>query len=202
MVSIKQAVSARKEINLARRVAEGDRRAVEEFVDVYGGRVQALARRYAAGADVDDLTQEIFIDLFRGIGTFAGKSQLSTWVYRVAVNHCLRFRERSTPPSVPYDDALQHAEAVDGNPLQGAVRTELHDQVHAALGNLTAEHRTVVILHELHGLTYTECADALGVPVGTVKSRLSNAFQRLRTSLGAYVGGEESAAGKVAEQMS
>jgi len=202
MVSIKQAVSARLELKLARRVAEGDRKAVEEFVDLYGGRVQALARRYADGADVDDLTQEIFIDIFRAIAKFEGRSQLSTWVYRVAVNHCLRFREKAAPPSVPYDDALEHAEASDGNPVHCAARGELRDHVHAALGILTAEHRDVVILHELHGLTYTECAEALGVPVGTVKSRLSNAFRRLRTSLGAYVGGEESPTVKVVEQMS
>jgi RNA polymerase sigma-70 factor (ECF subfamily) len=201
MVSIKQAVSSRLEMRLARRVADGDRKAVEEFVDRYGGRVHALARRYADGADAEDLTQEIFIDIFRSVGGFQGKSQLSTWIYRVAVNHCLRFREKTPPPSVPYDDAFVHAEASDGNPVQGAVRGELREQVHAALDTLTDEHRTVVILHELHGLTYTECADALGIPIGTVKSRLSNAFKRLRTSLGAYAGAEETVL-TPSEQMS
>ena len=178
-------------MQLARRVAEGDRKAVEEFVDLYGGRVHALARRYAEGADAEDLTQEIFIDLFRAVAKFEGRSQLSTFIYRVAVNHCLRFREKANPPSLPYDDALEHAEAVDGNPVKCAAQGELKEQVHAALDTLTADHRAVVILHELHGLTYSECADALGVPIGTVKSRLSNAFRRLRVSLGVYVGGDE-----------
>jgi RNA polymerase sigma-70 factor (ECF subfamily) len=202
MVSIKQVVNACREVRLARRVAEGDRKAVEEFVDAYGGRVHALARRYADGANAEDLTQEIFIDLFRCIGNFAGRSQLSTWVYRVAVNHCLRFREKAAPPSLPYDDALQHAEAIDGDPVQNVARGELKEQVHAALDTLTDDHRTVVILHELHGLTYAECADALGVPIGTVKSRLSNAFRRLRTTLGGYVCGDEPVPLATSEQMS
>lgn len=213
MVSIKQAVSAcldgaqarltghaRQEVKLARRVAAGDRKAAAEFVDAHGGRVHALARRFAAGADAEDLTQEIFIDIFRSLGGFQGRSQLSTWVYRVAVNHCLRFRDKAPPAALPFDDAFRHAEAVDGNPVKSAARGELRVEVDKALDTLTDDHRAVVILHELHGLTYSECADALGVPVGTVKSRLSNAFRRLRTLLGAYVCGEETVLTK-SEQM-
>lgn len=191
MVSITQAISARKDVKLARRVAAGDRRAVEEFVDLYSGRVQALARRYADGTDAEDLTQEIFVDLFRSAGSFTGKSQFSTWVYRVAINHCLRHRERARPPMLPYDDALRFTASLVGNPAQCAARGELSDKVYDALDTLTAEHRAVVILHEMHGLTYTECAEALGVPVGTVKSRLSNAFRRLRERLSGYVTGED-----------
>jgi hypothetical protein len=75
----------------------------------------------------------------------------------------------------------------DADPARHAARRELGDQVHGALGDLSPLHRDVVVLHELHGLTYHECAEILGVPVGTVKSRLSNAFRRLRDRLGAYV---------------
>ena len=64
---------------------------------------------------------------------------------------------------------------------------ELSSEIERALDRLSPLHRDVIILHELHGLTYGECAEALGVPVGTVKSRLSNAFTRLRELLGGYV---------------
>jgi RNA polymerase sigma-70 factor, ECF subfamily len=164
---------------------------VEAFVDLHGGRVRSLARRYADDADAYDLTQEIFVDLFRSAGGFAGRSQLSTWVYRVAMNHCLRHRERARPPMLQYDDALRHAASPDGNPVRYSERAELSEKVNDALDTLTCEHRDVVILHEMHGLTYTECADVLGVPVGTVKSRLSNAFRRLRERLSGYVNGED-----------
>ncbi|MGO8671255.1 MAG: RNA polymerase sigma factor [Capsulimonadaceae bacterium] len=191
MVSITQAVNIHRDQRLARKVAAGDRKAVEQFVDQFGGRLQALARRYAAPADVDDLTQEIFLDLFRCIDTYGGRAQLSTWAYRVALNHCLRHRERVRPQTASYEEALAVQPAAEGNPFRAAARSELRDQVNSALAGLSEEHRVVVILHEMHGLTYNECADTLGVPVGTVKSRLSNAFRRLRDRLSGYVGAEE-----------
>ena len=76
-------------------------------------------------------------------------------------------------------------------PAQCAEQNELKERIETALSQLSEDHRQVVILHEMHGLTYSECAEALGVPVGTVKSRLFNAFRRLRSSLGGYVLGEE-----------
>ena len=174
-------------------MAGGDRRAFEEFVDTYGARVSRLVKRYVANAaDADDVTQEVFIDLYRSIGTFRGHSSLMTWVYRIGVNHCLRHCERNKNGSVPFEDGLLE---VDGdwrsNPAQAAVKEELNDYVHGALGQLTEVQRDVVVLHELHGLTYEECAAALEVPVGTVKSRLSNAFKKLRVSLSGYVLGED-----------
>jgi RNA polymerase sigma-70 factor (ECF subfamily) len=177
---------------LAARIASGDRAAFEEFLDSYGARVHRLARRYALHeADAEDLTQQIFCDLYTGIGGFRGESSLATWVYRVALNHCLRFAERARAAQSRHSDE-EHEETPDASsdPARHAARRELRHQVHEALGELSPDHRTVVVLHELHGLTYGECAAILNVPVGTVKSRLSNAFRRLRTHLGGYVLGE------------
>lgn len=176
---------------------QNDRRAFAEFVDRFGGQVHRLVRRYVeSAADAEDVTQEIFLDLYRGIGGFRGEAALSTWVYRIAVNHCLKHRGRNRLDTVPFDETL--AEGCDdsrsGDPLHQATRQELGEQVQSALGALSPLHRDVVILHEMHGLTYGECAAILDVPVGTVKSRLSNAFRRLRDCLGGYVLGDEAAA--------
>ena len=180
--------SLQDEGRLVRRIQDGDRRAFEEFVDSYGSRVHALVRRNVENtSDGEDVTQEIFVDLFRSIGSFRGESALGTWVYRVAMNHCLKFRQRARPACVPYDEALDAEEDWRADPLRSAARMELSDQVRVALDGLSELHRDVVILHELHGLTYQEVAAVLDVPVGTVKSRLSNAFRRLRVSLGGYV---------------
>ncbi len=179
------------EVKLARQVGQGERRAFEEFVDLFGARVHRLVRRYIANeSDAEDVVQEIFLDLYRSIGSFRGESTLATWVYRVALNHCLRHREHATPPLQSLDEAGPEPVARDDDPARHAARRELSCQVHVALDDLSAVQRDVIILHELHGLTYRECAAVLGVPVGTVKSRLANAFRSLRGSLGAYVLGE------------
>lgn len=180
------------EKQLTRRMQQGDREAFADFVDRYGGTVHRLARRYTrCEADAEDLTQEVFVDLCRGIGGFRGEAKLSTWVYRIALNHCLKHRgRRQLPDSVPLDD-LPLAAGDDYDPERQAARGDLSRAVGEALETLSEHHRDVVLLHEIHGLTYVECADILGVPVGTVKSRLSNAFVRLRDRLGGYVRGEE-----------
>lgn len=181
---------AQDDKRLAEQIALGDARAFAQFVDAYGARVHRLARRYArTETDAEDLTQEIFVDLYRSIGGFRCASSLTTWVTRVALNHCLKHLERRRPDSLPLDDALRSRDD-NGNPVRASARRELGDQVQAALDRLTPEHRAVVILHELQDLTYQECAVVLSIPVGTVKSRLSYAFRRLRVALGGYVLGE------------
>jgi RNA polymerase sigma-70 factor, ECF subfamily len=183
----------RDEKRLIERLQRGESGAYAELVDQYGGRVLALARRYArTEADAEDVTQEVFVALVKSIGKFRGDAALGTYVYRVALNHCLKHKERRPPESAPLDD-LPVADAAP-RPEERAEQAELKERVRGALRGLSESHRDVVILHELHGLTYAECADALGVPVGTVKSRLFHAFAKLRTLLGSYVRGEEEGA--------
>lgn len=171
---------------LANQIAAGDQGAFITFVDAYGPRLHRLVRRYTiCEADAEDLTQEIFVDLYRSLGSFRGDSALATWVYRVALNHCRKYAGRTRTVTVPYDDTLSRPE--EHGPAHHAARRELSDQVHAALDGLSPDHREVVILHELQEMTYRECAAVLQVPEGTVKSRLSYAFRRLRGALSGYV---------------
>ncbi|BDI30182.1 RNA polymerase sigma factor [Capsulimonas corticalis] len=173
---------------MAERAARGERAACAEILDRYGARLHRLARTYAAGeADAEDLTQEIFVSLFKSIGGYGGRASLSTWIYRVALNQCLKHKERRAPDTLAYDETLPNGPDHPGDPERWVARRELADQVQSALGTLTPQHRDIVELHEMHGLTYSECAEILGVPLGTVKSRLSNAFRRLRDCLGGYV---------------
>ncbi len=182
----------RDDIQLAQRIRQGDRRAFAEFVDRFGARVHRLVRRYVENpSDAEDVTQEVFLDLYRNIGSFRGEAHLSTWVYRVAVNRCLRHCKRIRPDSLCYDEQTAKAEEDWHNdPAEAAAKRELSDKVQTALDQLSPLHQDVVILCQLHGLTYQECATVLEIPVGTVKSRLSNAFRRLRESLSGYVCGE------------
>jgi RNA polymerase sigma-70 factor (ECF subfamily) len=119
---------------------------------------------------------------------FRGSAALGTWIYRIAMNHCLEFRRKRRLESIPYDEELSLTSSDwRDDPVQAADRQELSEKVEAAINSLSQVHRDVIVLHELQGMTYQEVAATLDVPVGTVKSRLSNAFRRLRDLLGGYL---------------
>lgn len=176
---------------LVRRLQQGDARAFEEFVDLYGGRVHHLVGRYVDNpADAEDVTQEIFCELYRSIGGYRGEAALATWVYRVALNHCLKHLQRRRADALPLEEQALPCDDRRADPVRCAAHAELSDQLRDALGRLSEPHSDVVVLCEMHGLTYRECAEVLGVPVGTVKSRLSTALRRLRVLLSGYVLGD------------
>ncbi|HZO87996.1 MAG TPA: sigma-70 family RNA polymerase sigma factor [Chthonomonadaceae bacterium] len=171
-----------------RRIQAGDRQAFEELLDAYETRVYRLALRFTGNVlDAEDLTQDVFLAVYKGLANFRGDSALGTWIYRIAMNHCLEYRRKRRLDCVPYDAQLTLASGDwREDPVQSADRQELSSRVEQAINCLSPLHRDVVVLHELQGMTYQEVAATLNVPVGTVKSRLSNAFRRLRDLLGGY----------------
>ena len=181
--------SAQNDRLLVKRIQAGDRQAFEEMLDTYEARVYRLALRFTNSVpDAEDVTQEIFLGLYKSLGNFRHHAALSTWIYRIAMNHCLEYRRKRKLDSIPYNEELTlTSQDWRENPVESADRQELSARVEAALNCLSPQHRQVVVLHELQGMTYQEVATALNVPVGTVKSRLSNAFRRLRDLLGGYV---------------
>jgi len=174
---------------LVQRIQQGDKHAFEQLLDAYEARVYRLALRYTGTvSDAEDVTQEIFLGIYKSIANFRGNSALGTWIYRIAMNHCLEFRRKRKLEVTPYDEELTLASHDwREDPEKSADKGELTERVAEALQHLTPQHRDVVVLHELQGLTYQEVATSLNVPVGTVKSRLSNALRRLRSLLGSYV---------------
>jgi RNA polymerase sigma-70 factor (ECF subfamily) len=126
-----------------------------------------------------DAAQETFVTAQKRLKDFEGRSELRTWLFGIALNHC-RNLARKRKPEVPVDWLTESAE-----PMHDGVDRSVVDReaLRCALSNLSAEHREVVLLHEIDGLTYQEAADLLGIPVGTVKSRLHHAFLNLRAAL-------------------
>jgi len=178
---------------LLRRLQSGEAAAFAELLDAQGARVRALALRMGiSSGEADDVTQEIWLAVWKGVASFRGEADLATWVYRLAINICLKHRARQGQTRES-DDELDDLVCQDQSALAPRVleRRELGEQVRQAIEGLSDAHRAVVVLHEMHGLTYAQCAQALQVPIGTVKSRLFHAFGRLRSSLGPYVLNEE-----------
>jgi len=178
---------------LLRQLQGGEAAAFAELLDAQGARVRSLALRMGISpTEADDVTQEIWLAVWKGVASFRGDADLATWVYRLAINICLKHRARQGK-TTGGDDEMDDLVCQDQSALAPRVveKRELGEQVREAIEGLSDAHRAVVVLHEMQGLSYAQCAQALQVPIGTVKSRLFHAFGRLRTRLGPYVLNEE-----------
>lgn len=171
------------DLDLCRRSLTGDGDAQRELYHSHCQRVFVLALRLSGNeADADDLVQEIFIKVFRGLPAFDGRSKLSTWIYRIAVNCCRdRFRGRHRRP---IDLAADHpAELLALAAPEGCRDVLQQEQLLRALAQLSPGYREVVVLHDVLGNGHQTIADILAIAVGTSKSQLSKARLKLRILL-------------------
>jgi len=150
-------------------------------------------------ADAPDVLQDVFIKIFKGIGSFNGASSLKTWIYRIAVHEASNHRRgwirrqgrepfSVDDPDSPSSVAAAEAAASDRDPYQVLEQAERTEVVRRALASLAPPYRTVVVLREIEGLPYDEIAQVLGLAEGTVKSRLLRGRELLRRKLASYVG--------------
>jgi RNA polymerase sigma-70 factor (ECF subfamily) len=167
----------------------GDPVAFARLVALHEGLVFNLAARLLGDREeARDVAQEVFLQVYRTLGRFEGRSSLKTWIYRIAVNQCHNRRRfwhrRRRDREQALDEGLQAAAAAGSpGPYAELLRRERARRVQAALLQLSFEHRSVLVLREVEGLTCEEVSSALGVPEGTVKSRLSRAREAMRTRL-------------------
>jgi len=186
---------------LLQRARTGDAEAFEQLIEPHVGRLyNYLARMVGDPADAEDLTQDAILRVHRAIGSFRGGATFQTWLYRIATNiavDALRRRARRSARVSSLDDPLQAEQGLVArevrdtrrDPQQLAEASELTAEVQKAIDQLSPKLRAVVMLFDLQGLTYDEIAQALALPLGTVKSRLFNARSRLRELLEPYVVG-------------
>ena len=183
------------ESGLVERCRRGDPAAFARLVALHEGMVFNLAARLLGDAEeARDLSQEVFLQVFRTLGRFEGRSSLRTWIYRIVVNQCRNrqrwWRRRKRDRALPLQDLTEAQEArlSDGEhsgngPLQELERRDRARAVQAALSALSFDHRAVLMLREVEGLSCEEIATALSLPSGTVKSRLARAREALRQRL-------------------
>ena len=176
---------------------KGDHEAFTIIVKKYKDRVFNTAIRYLGNfAIAEELTQEVFITVFRKIGTFQGKSKFSTWLYRITVNHAKNrigylsrrgyYRNDELQEYIVGDDSIDIIPRTT-NPGDYTEDRELMGVLFEKLSKLKIKDREIIILKEFEGLNYEEISQILNINIGTVKSRLSRARLRLKTLLTDYL---------------
>lgn len=173
------------DVELARAAAAGDSAAFEKLYEQHHRRVYSLCLRMLGSAtQAEDLTQEVFLQLFKKIGSFRGDSAFTTWLHRMTVNQVLmHFRRRGVK--------LEHTSEegdftnVVETPLQSTRRISMIDKLalEKAISELPNGYRTVFVLHDVQGYEHEEISNLLEISIGTSKSQLHKARMRLRQLL-------------------
>jgi RNA polymerase sigma-70 factor (ECF subfamily) len=175
-----------------RRVQAGDADAFEPLVEKYKRKVFRLAYQVLRDQEEAlDTAQEAFVKAFRALPAFKGDSAFYTWLFRITMNVALdRRRQRAArakslgAEDVPPEEWERTAVTTDPDPEDVATSAERRDRIRKGLDSLSEHHRAIIILSDIEGLQYREIAEVLGIPMGTVMSRLHHARKRLREALG------------------
>jgi RNA polymerase sigma-70 factor (ECF subfamily) len=174
----------------------GDREAFSKMVDVYSSKIYRLALRMLGNPqEAEDVLQETFLNAFRGLKGFEGRSSLSTWLFRIAANQALMRLRKKKPYLVSVDDVLpgQDGEEVPRQltdwcclPEEEFMSTEAQAQLDQAIETLSPALRSVFVLRDLHGVSTLETAQILDITESAVKTRLLRARLQLRDQLSTY----------------
>jgi RNA polymerase sigma-70 factor, ECF subfamily len=171
------------EAELIARCRQGDQQAFRELVDRYKDLVFALVSRSTADRSrVEDLAQEVFLKVHRGLPYFRGEAKLTTWIFRIVLNLLSQeSQKRRTAREVPLDPELPaHQPRTDP---RAARDLELRDRLEKAMARLPPNYRLLIAGHYLQDVKYEDLAEALDMPLGTVKTHLHRAKQQLRALL-------------------
>jgi RNA polymerase sigma-70 factor (ECF subfamily) len=184
---------------LVARCQKGDRNAFRLLFVRYHRRAFGLALGVVHNPDAaQDVVQEAFLKAHRHLDGFEGNASFYTWLYRIVMNVAIdHLRKQSRSPTVDYDDAVAHAEEdgapageeailpqlLGGNPVKELQRKEIREKLQAALAQLSPNHRAVLVMRELDGLSYEEMAKVMKCSKGTIMSRLFHARRNMQKYL-------------------
>ena len=188
-----RAVPDASDETLAGRFVAGDHGAFDELVRRHRDGIYRFVRWHlgAAGSEAEDVTQDVLIEVYRSLPRYEGRSRLETWILGLAYNRCRltwrgsRSAQRVSVAAEATDDVFRTVADATADLDALLARREVQAKVRSAIERLGPEHRDVVLLREVEGLSYGEIANVLRIPVGTVRSRLHNARVDLGTCLAA-----------------
>jgi len=170
------------DLELAQRCGQGDPDAFEQLYRAHAGRLYTLIVRMVASAETaEDLLQEVFLNAYRKVNLFRGDSSLGTWLYRMAVNHCLDYLRGRQSKMARTTDSLDDegmAEPASSTPLVASAINRL--DLERAIEQLPDGCRTAFVLHDVEGFEHHEIATMLGISEGTSKSQVHKARMKLR----------------------
>ena len=192
------------DIEIVERAQRGDREAFKVLVERYQRKVYGICYGMLKDPEASlDVSQEVFIKVYRYLEKFNRESSFYTWIYRITVNMCIDYiRKSKRVHRVEYDDQLSHegnevagdehisASKLGINPDKVYGRKELRQKMLEALETLNEKHRTILIMREVDGLSYEEMAEVLSISKGTVMSRLYHARRYFQDALRDYLDGE------------
>lgn len=183
----------RSDRELVRESRRGDREAFRELVERYQRKILSVALGMAQNReDALELTQETFVKAYENLRRFKGESSFYTWLYRIVVNLAIDYRRRDRRQSVtslsersPIGTELQDSLADDEgkNPYERARAHEIGERVSQAIDELTPDHKAVILLREVEGLSYEDISRVMQCSKGTVMSRLHYARKKLQSKL-------------------
>ncbi|MCA1591705.1 MAG: sigma-70 family RNA polymerase sigma factor [Acidobacteria bacterium] len=187
-------MTATSDEQIVERALAGDADAFGEIVRRWERKIFALTFGMLGSAeDARDATQETFLAAFRNLRGFRGEAKVSSWLHRIAVNQCITKQRRTrVRPETGIEDEVEAkgerflSTAPHASPAHATENKERREAVRKAVAALPQELREVVVMKEFEELTFQEIADALQIPLSTVKSRLYTALKQLRLRLGKY----------------
>lgn len=161
------------------RLAVRDERAFEVLVSRHAAQIHRLAASTVGPGAADDVVQEVFIAVHKGLKSFRGEAQFSTWLHRITLNAC--YKLLNSRQNIPFEDAPEPA--APHSPVRSGEQAEIRTKLALALQTLPHEQREAISLRELSGLDYAEIAQITGAELGTVKSRINRARTALKELL-------------------
>ena len=169
------------DLELLRKAAAGDGRAFHGLVDRHAQRMYRLAISLTGNpADAEDVLQETFAGAYKSLSGFEGRASVKTWLTRILFTQAARWRRDRAGRTMGSIDSAEPMVA------SSSIGVEIRIDLQAALQQLSPEHREVLMLREFEGMTYEEMAEVLGLPRGTIESRLNRARNALREKLKSY----------------